>query len=384
MKKIYLIGSLVFLLTQNPRWVFAFTSVYNNESSVLGILDRIDNDKTAVSFVKNQKIKLCELPTHECFFKSPRAPYVIAAPKPTNKTALMFHGLTDSPFYMKDIAETYHKLGFNVVVAQLSGHSSEDPTPLLTITFKDWIQDFNNYIQFVKKNSTEIHLVGFSTGASLVLNAISTYADINHKIKSAVLLSPTLDLDLGTRLSIALSFASDDTVLSEKDFGYGIRYQVQYVKGISELKSLNSKTKKNFRNRKRNRNYRQYKFSKIPVYALIAGNDSTYNIASVLVYLTENLSNFRYSIFGELMSDTFVSTFADGDSTYYQHILDLQADTKEIQPMEHLLKNQSIEHNAILLDGKNDGDQIGPLEFMDNHQILREKIDQFLELFKTL
>lgn len=59
------------------------------------------------------------------------------APADPRGAVLLVHGLTDSPYSMRALAETFHAQGFHVVVLRLPGHGTA-PSMLREVSWKDW------------------------------------------------------------------------------------------------------------------------------------------------------------------------------------------------------------------------------------------------------
>jgi esterase/lipase len=82
--------------------------------------------------------------------------------------ALLLHGLYDSPFIMKDIAEHLQTNGLKVRSLLLPGHGTV-PGALLTIHYQEWVQTVEQGLIGLAKECAEIWIIGFSTGGSLAL-----------------------------------------------------------------------------------------------------------------------------------------------------------------------------------------------------------------------
>ena len=52
--------------------------------------------------------------------------------------ALLVHGLTDSPYSMKALAESLQRRGFEVTVLRLPGHGTF-PSMLTEMRYRDWV-----------------------------------------------------------------------------------------------------------------------------------------------------------------------------------------------------------------------------------------------------
>jgi len=84
------------------------------------------------------------------------------------RTILMTHGLTDSPFLMRDIAGWFQSQGFRVLSMQLPGHGTR-PGDLLDVRWQDWVTAQRRLIDMLADDSDELYLLGFSLGAILSL-----------------------------------------------------------------------------------------------------------------------------------------------------------------------------------------------------------------------
>ncbi len=84
------------------------------------------------------------------------------------RTILLTHGLTDSPYMMRDIAAWFQAQGFRVLAMQLPGHGTR-PGDLLDVTWRDWVSAQRRLIDLLAEDSDELYLLGFSLGAILSL-----------------------------------------------------------------------------------------------------------------------------------------------------------------------------------------------------------------------
>lgn len=125
------------------------------------------------------------------------APFVLLHEGRTKYSALLIHGLNDSPYYMKDIAQVLFSQGYNVITILLDGHgtSAED---MKTTTYIQWIKNLYLGLSIAKKLGENVLVGGFSTGGLL-----STYAALDTTdVKGILLFAPALaiqDGDSGNR-----------------------------------------------------------------------------------------------------------------------------------------------------------------------------------------
>jgi esterase/lipase len=120
-------------------------------------------------------------------------------PNATPNGALLIHGLTDSPFLMRDIGKylTSNSRCFLVRSILLPGHGTV-PGDLLDVKYKDWIEASAYGINSFPKEIKNIYIVGFSTGGTLALyhtlNPEKMNADTKNRIKGLILLSPAVQV----------------------------------------------------------------------------------------------------------------------------------------------------------------------------------------------
>jgi esterase/lipase len=100
---------------------------------------------------------------------------------------LMIHGLFDSPYYLKEIANHLHKKGFLAKGILLPGHGTV-PGDLINMKNTEWIKAVRYGIKSFQGQVDNLYLGGFSTGALLALS----FAFEDDSIKGLILLSPAV------------------------------------------------------------------------------------------------------------------------------------------------------------------------------------------------
>jgi alpha-beta hydrolase superfamily lysophospholipase len=102
------------------------------------------------------------------------------APPDAKGAVLLVHGLTDSPYAMRSLAETFYAEGYHVVVLRLPGHGTI-PAALCDVRWKDWY----GAVVLAARRAAEVAgpnkpflAGGYSTGAALVtLYAVRSIGD---------------------------------------------------------------------------------------------------------------------------------------------------------------------------------------------------------------
>jgi esterase/lipase len=116
------------------------------------------------------------------------------------RAILMTHGLTDSPYQMRDIGKFFQKQGFHVLAMQLPGHGTR-PGDLLAFHWQDWLRAHQHLLDLLSEEVEQVYLLGFSAGATL-----SIYQALRHDhIRGLFLFSPAIRVRRLARLAYPLS-----------------------------------------------------------------------------------------------------------------------------------------------------------------------------------
>ena len=109
---------------------------------------------------------------------------------------LMLHGLTDSPYSMRSMAELLHARGFYVLVLRLPGHGTV-PGALRHARSEDWqavIEPAARHVRSVIDDEQPFLIVGYSNGGALAVNyALDAINDNSLPLPDRlVLMSPAI------------------------------------------------------------------------------------------------------------------------------------------------------------------------------------------------
>lgn len=121
--------------------------------------------------------------------------------------ALLIHGLTDSPYSMKAMAETLHARGIEVTVLRLPGHGTL-PSMMTEMTARDWTAAVRIAARDVASRTPAgqpFYLGGHSTGGTLALQyALDALDDKSLRMPDRLLLlSPAIDI---TKVAVVAGF----------------------------------------------------------------------------------------------------------------------------------------------------------------------------------
>ncbi|HAT2286589.1 TPA: alpha/beta hydrolase [Citrobacter freundii] len=110
--------------------------------------------------------------------------------------AVMLHGLTDSPYSLKYLAQIYQQQGFIAVVPRLPGHGTA-PGALTAVNWEAWMAAARLAVREATRLAgpeVPLHLVGYSNGGALALKYTLDSLDDTalRRPRQVVLLSPMI------------------------------------------------------------------------------------------------------------------------------------------------------------------------------------------------
>lgn len=110
-----------------------------------------------------------------------------------NKTfrrgVLLVHGLTDSPYFMRYLAEFFQQNGFRVMAILLPGHGTQ-PGDMLDISWREWAKAVAYGADRLAEEADEFFLAGFSAGG-----ALSVYHSLHdQRVSGLFLFSPAFKI----------------------------------------------------------------------------------------------------------------------------------------------------------------------------------------------
>jgi alpha-beta hydrolase superfamily lysophospholipase len=124
---------------------------------------------------------------------------------PVKGGVLLLHGLTDSPYSVRSIAETYRKAGFYAVVLRIPGHGTI-PAALMDVGWRDWRAAVKVGARAVRSRvgpAVPFHVVGYSNGGALALQYAMESVEGSGEAPpdQLVLLSPMIGVSPFARLA---------------------------------------------------------------------------------------------------------------------------------------------------------------------------------------
>ena len=198
---------------------------------------------------------------------------------------LLIHGLTDTPFLMRDIGNHFKvKSCFLIRSILLPGHGTK-PGDLLEVSDRDWMQATEFGVQSFNESVARLYIAGFSTGGGLALNYMldPNNLQLSPKINGLLLFSPAIELSVGLAAIAAdwhwlyswaykpgkwIDVAPDEDFAKYESFAKNAGDQVFEVTVKRRL--LES-------------------MLKVPVFIAISGDDATINSKATIEYFNSKL-----------------------------------------------------------------------------------------------
>lgn len=128
--------------------------------------------------------------------------------KPTGAikgAVVLLHGLTDSPYSMRYLAQAYQQQGYVAVVPRLPGHGTA-PGSLTKVDWKMWLAATRLAVREATRvagTQVPLHLVGYSNGGALAMKYVldSQQDQALRKPQQVVLLSPMIGVTAYARFA---------------------------------------------------------------------------------------------------------------------------------------------------------------------------------------
>lgn len=257
----------------------------------------------------------------------------------TKYVALLIHGLSDSPYFYRDIAQILFNKGINVVAIRTTGHGT-DESHLGQITKEQWYKDVSYGVKLAKKYGNNVIVAGMSNGGSLALRETQR----NKDIKGLLLFSAALKTPKKYKVSCALTnkvikrplqflgglFTDTSDYQATKEYGVGVRYQGIHNNGTCQLYKMNAENHKfAVKNRKkiaRRKISKLYSDIKVPVFSVVSEYDGVLNL--------DYMMNFSHNVGSNKEGKSFLVLYKDPSQSNDWN-LPQKTFTKEVECMNH-------------------------------------------------
>jgi len=148
-----------------------------------------------------------------------------------NQGVIIVHGYMAAPEEMRPLAEKIYKAGYSVYCVRLKGHGTT-PEDLAERTWQEWNESVNRGYVIMKNSVSNFAVLGFSTGAGLVLlQAIQK----GNKFSGFISISAPLKLqDIRTSLTGAVTFYNN--ILKKFKINKG---RMEFIPNVPENPDIN-------------------------------------------------------------------------------------------------------------------------------------------------
>jgi len=123
------------------------------------------------------------------FELNPLATDAAGKEKPWRRGILLTHGLSDSPYIMRHLADVFQENGFRVMAVLLPGHGTR-PGDLLDVTWQEWAKAVAYGTDKLAAEVDEVYLGGYSAGG-----ALSIYQSLqDQRVRGLFLFAPAIGI----------------------------------------------------------------------------------------------------------------------------------------------------------------------------------------------
>ena len=164
----------------------------------------------------------------------------------TRNAIVLVHGLTDSPYFLREIGEYFcAKMGFDVYLPLLRAHGLKQPEGMKDASAAHWKKDVEFALKIAQQSGGQVSIGGLSTGGTLSVDmAISQPQIINGGVflfSAALGLAGSGDLtEVLLRSPLAAFFDHLDrtNLANDSPSGNPYRYSKMDIGGATELSKL--------------------------------------------------------------------------------------------------------------------------------------------------
>lgn len=246
--------------------------------------------------------------------------------KKTEYVMVLFHGLSDSPYYFKDIGALAFNAGMNVIVPRLTGmgscpeHLGRDFTKL-----EDWIggegEEPSGDLQFAldqaKKVGKKIIIGGFSLGGTIAIYGTLKYEGLpQYPIHGLLLFSPAIKLSNRNNILVRIETAIARFLRrpapynGKKNYGEGVRYQKISADAAHDVIFLTKKIEQMERK------------IRIPVLNVVTTGDNTVDLKAALDFSNTHGSTSLVVLYTDKKSENKFKIIVDKKIIYTEKNLE--------------------------------------------------------------
>lgn len=187
---------------------------------------------------------------------------------------LLIHGLTDSPYFMRQLALFFQEQGFRVMAVLLPGHGT-CPGDLLDVRWEDWARTVAYGVDSLSREADELYLAGLSLGGALsVLHSLQ-----DERVRGMYLFAPALSVspfaafaNLHELYSWLVPSAKWVDIMPDEDL---YKYESFPKNAAFQMHALTRRLSAELHGRRID----------IPVFTAASADDKTINVAAILEFM---------------------------------------------------------------------------------------------------
>lgn len=230
-----------------------------------------------------KEFKICDASTKDSFshcFNKPQTAkqsFILQHSKSSESqaeyTMVLFHGLSDSPYYVKDMAYIFAQNKINVIAPVLSGHAT-NMQDLANTPYQKWQEDAKNAIDLARSMGKKILVGGFSNGTLIALDSYLKNQDIHGLFLVGPMLHPALKLSATCWTSVQNFLDNGEGI----NYGQHTRYSKIPSASVCQLVNFHKEIENNLKSSKIN----------IPVFVFASKDDAYADSLESIYWFQEN------------------------------------------------------------------------------------------------
>lgn len=212
------------------------------------------------------------------FEMNPAASCTAGQGNPYHRGVLLTHGLTDSPYFMRQLAAFFHENCFKVMAVLLPGHGTR-PGDLLDVSWQAWAKAEAYGTNKLAAEVDEVYLAGFSTGGTLSVYQSQT----DPRVRGLFLFSPALKIsslavfaNLHKIYSWAFPTAKWLSIMPDKDL---YKYESFPSNAAAQIYALTKAVKSRSQS------------LKLPIFAAASLDDATVETSGTIEFMAKTLNS---------------------------------------------------------------------------------------------
>lgn len=231
-------------------------------------------------------------------------PQILHSGEVTDNVIVLIHGLTDSPAYMRAIAEDFVRIGFNVVLPLLPAHGLRRPGRAFHhLQHTEWIEAIGQVCDIAQQLGRKLSIGGLSTGGALATHKVVSDPE---SITGALFLYSAA-LDIGTVEQLVLQTEAGRMIARLRD------HQLWLAKTVKDQLQMI------LDDQAEGRSNEFFGIGKNPYKYSVLFYEGASQLAEVIQAINQHYES-RHLKFNDLHQPTFVVHAKDDDSARYRGV----------------------------------------------------------------